>query len=94
MPTPLPINGSISPDATSNSKPGILLPKHDESVIGELGLNGVDQIASTQENWFLRFIHGCHSWFNKIRDVSEQGMSASTSTRTPQREAPVPDEEK
>jgi len=91
---PLPINGSISPDAIPNTKPGSLLPKHNEEVIGELGLDGVDQIASTQEGWFLKFMHGLHSWFNKIRDVSEQGMSASTSTRTPQRAAPVPDEEK
>jgi hypothetical protein len=94
MQTSRPINGSIDSDATSNPKPGTLLPKHNERMSDELGLHGVNQPTSIQESWFLRFVHGVNSLFYKIREVSEQGMSASISTRTPQREAPAPDEKK
>ena len=91
MPAPLPINRPISPDPTSNTKPATLSPKQNKNVIGRFGHYGVDQIANTKEGWFFRFVQGFHNWFNKISDASEQGMSASTSSRTPQRDDPVAD---
>jgi len=94
MPTPLPINGSISPDATSDARPACLSPEHDEPVNRRFWTDGKDQIASTQEGWFLTFVHGFLGWITKIREFSSRGMSASNSTRTPQHTDSESDEKK
>jgi len=52
---------------------------------------GIDPIASTPDGWFKATVHKFFGWFNKLRQFTVQGMTASNSTHMRQHDDEDPD---